>query len=42
MKDLGVWTDELEVLTKKMGNQAIISGTADYSFQTLCTILEKI
>jgi hypothetical protein len=33
MKDLGVWTDELEVLTKKMGNQAIISGTADYAFK---------
>lgn len=33
MKDLGVWSEELEILTKKMGNQAIISGTADYSFK---------
>ena len=33
MIDLGVWTEELEVLTKKMGNQAIISGTADYAFK---------
>ena len=33
MKELGVWTEELEGLTKKMGNQAIISGTADYSFK---------
>jgi len=33
MKDLGVWSEELEVLTKKMGNQAIISGTADYAFK---------
>jgi hypothetical protein len=33
MKELGVWNDELESLTKKSGNQAIISGTADYSFK---------
>ena len=33
MKELGVWNEELEVLTKKMGNQAIISGTADYAFK---------
>ena len=33
MKDLGIWSEELEVLTKKMGNQAIISGTADYAFK---------
>lgn len=33
MKQLGIWNDELEVLTKKMGNQAIISGTADYAFK---------
>lgn len=29
----GVWNDELEQLTHKMGNQAIISGTADYAFK---------
>jgi hypothetical protein len=33
MKDLGIWNEELESLTKKMGNQAIISGTADYGFR---------
>ena len=33
MKDAGIWNDELETLTAKMGNQAIISGTADYSFK---------
>ena len=33
MKELGIWNEELEVLTKKMGNQAIISGTADYAFK---------
>jgi hypothetical protein len=33
MKDLGIWNEELESLTKKMGNQAIISGTADYAFK---------
>ena len=33
MKAAGIWNDELEVLTTKMGNQAIISGTADYSFK---------
>ena len=29
----GVWNTELEQLKYKMGNQAIISGTADYSFK---------
>ena len=33
MIEAGVWNDELEQLTHKMGNQAIISGTADYSFK---------
>ena len=29
----GVWNEELASLDQKMGNQAIISGTADYSFK---------
>ena len=33
MKDAGLWNDELEALEYKMGNQAIISGTADYAFK---------
>ena len=33
MIEAGVWTPELEALNTKMGNQAIISGTADYDFK---------
>jgi hypothetical protein len=33
MKEAGLWNDELDVLHTKMGNQAIISGTADYDFK---------
>ena len=33
MIDSGLWNEELESLDTKMGNQAIISGTADYSFK---------
>jgi len=33
MIDAGVWNDELDTLNKKMGNQAVISGTADYDFK---------
>ena len=33
MIDSGLWNEELESLDSKMGNQAIISGTADYSFK---------
>jgi hypothetical protein len=33
MLEAGLWNDELEVLNTKMGNQAIISGTADYDFK---------
>jgi hypothetical protein len=33
MKDAGIWNDELEALQIKKGNQAIIAGTADYSFK---------
>ena len=33
MIEAGIWNDELEKLEYKMGNQAIISGTADYAFK---------
>lgn len=33
MREAGIWNDEIEALQYKMGNQAIISGTADYSFK---------
>lgn len=33
MLEAGLWNEELEVLNTKMGNQAIISGTADYDFK---------
>jgi len=33
MKEAGMWNEELELLEYKMGNQAIISGTADYAFK---------
>lgn len=33
MREAGLWTDELEAVQIKKGNQAIISGTADYSFK---------
>lgn len=33
MIENGLWADELEVLQNKKNNQAIIAGTADYSFK---------
>jgi hypothetical protein len=33
MIDAGVWNNQLDSLSKKMGNQAVISGTADYDFK---------
>ena len=33
MKKAGIWNEELESITHKISNQAIISGTADYSFK---------
>jgi hypothetical protein len=33
MKDAGIWNERLEALQIKKGNQAIIAGTADYSFK---------
>ena len=33
MKEAGIWNEDLEQLNFKMGNQAIIAGTADYAFK---------
>ena len=33
MTEAGLWSDELEAIQIKKGNQAIISGTADYAFK---------
>jgi hypothetical protein len=33
MRKAGLWNDELEAVQIKKGNQAIIAGTADYSFK---------
>lgn len=33
MIEAGIWTDELEQLSVRKSNQAIISGTADYGFK---------
>ncbi len=33
MIEAGIWNEELEALSKKPSNQAIISGTADYGFK---------
>lgn len=33
MTEAGMWNEELEALDYKMGNQAIIAGTADYAFK---------
>jgi len=33
MKDAGIWSTEMDSLMAKKNNQAIISGTADYSFK---------
>jgi hypothetical protein len=33
MIEAGLWNNDLDILNIKMGNQAIISGTADYDFK---------
>jgi len=41
MIDSGLWTPELDVINHKMGNQAIISGTADYGFKHFATYWKR-
>lgn len=33
MKSAGMWDDRLDTINKKVNNQAVISGTADYGFK---------
>lgn len=37
MRKAGLWNDDLEAVQIKKGNQAIIAGTADYSFKHFAT-----
>ncbi len=41
MKELGIWSDELEELQYRRSNQAIIAGTADYSFKHFASYWER-
>lgn len=41
MIDSGVWAPELDEINHKMGNQAIISGTADYGFKHFATYWKR-
>ena len=41
MKDAGIWNEDLEELSKSMGNQAIIAGTADYAFKHFASYWKK-
>lgn len=33
MKEAGIWREELDTISRKINNQAVISGTADYGFK---------
>ena len=39
--EAGLWNDELEAVQIKKGNQAIISGTADYAFKHFATYWKR-
>jgi len=41
MKELGIWSDEMETLQYRRSNQAIIAGTADYSFKHFASYWER-
>jgi hypothetical protein len=41
MIDSGLWAPELDEINHKMGNQAIISGTADYGFKHFATYWKR-
>ena len=41
MKNAGLWNADLEQLDTKMGNQAIISGTADYAFKHFASYWQR-
>ena len=41
MKELGIWTEEMDSLQYRKSNQAIIAGTADYSFKHFAQYWER-
>jgi len=41
MKELGIWSEEIEQLQSRRSNQAIIAGTADYSFKHFAVYWER-
>jgi hypothetical protein len=41
MKELGIWSEEMEGLQYRRSNQAIIAGTADYSFKHFAAYWER-
>jgi len=41
MKELGIWNEEMESLQYRKSNQAIIAGTADYSFKHFSQYWER-
>ena len=41
MKELGIWTEEMDSLQTRKSNQAIIAGTADYSFKHFAQYWER-
>lgn len=41
MKEMGVWSDELEDLQYRRSNQSIVAGTADYSFKHFASYWER-
>lgn len=41
MKELGIWSEEMEELQYRRSNQAIIAGTADYSFKHFASYWER-
>jgi hypothetical protein len=41
MKELGIWTDEMDSLQTRKSNQAIIAGTADYNFKHFAQYWER-
>lgn len=41
MKELGIWSEEMDDLQYRRSNQAIIAGTADYSFKHFASYWER-
>jgi hypothetical protein len=41
MKELGIWSEEMEEFQYRRSNQAIVAGTADYSFKHFAAYWER-